>query len=611
MSLPAAPDYFELSEYVAVLRFRWRIILLAACLGVAVAVGYLVVAPPVYTATVLIQVNALPNNANAVGGRTGGPVNMDNEGQMLRSAAVASIVRTRLHSTLPVTSIEQNIRLTVPPNTTFLQVTYAAPTAVAAQRWANAVGRAYLYERRISTEALVGSGIDALRTQAAGLRVSIERLKTLVYSTRHITKNNSGSAVEEADALQLSQAQVALQSVQTHIDAAMPLYDSLATKNSVIVGTIVSPATLPAKPSSPRKVLVLPSGLVAGLLLGLALAFLADRRNKRVRSARQAERLGGMPALLDLSAAGEARLTAIEPAASAAGQAFGELARQVSMELGPDGRVLAVASTSPGSRGSLVAANLAAALARTTDETVLVCADMRGTAVPQLLAIGRRPGLSEVLAGTKTAREVEFRPAGMPRLRVVTPGLDPVGAGSGIQFARLVQVVTDLLADARYVVIEVQSVGENAETFAMAEVASAAVVTVEIGSRPADVEACVRRLRRLRTSVLGAVVLPKALSAAGRRARRRSARSDAAAPERPAASVIERHPIQDEEPAPARRDLAGQEPAERSSSHRWRSEPELAGTPAPRAIAETWPIEPVPRPDRPVHRGPASPGAGT
>ena len=72
MNLQAAPDYFELADYTSVLRRRWKSIAVLALAGIALAAAYLVVGPAIYTGTVSVQVNALPNNANAVGGRTGG-----------------------------------------------------------------------------------------------------------------------------------------------------------------------------------------------------------------------------------------------------------------------------------------------------------------------------------------------------------------------------------------------------------------------------------------------------------------------------------------------------------------------------------------------------------
>src|SRR5215470_4038413 len=159
MNMQAAPDYFELADYTSVLRRRMKSIVMFAILGVVLSGAYVVLAHKTYTATVLVQVNALPNNANAVGGRTGGPVNMDNEAQAVRSLAVANLVKKQLQSPLSATDLSNNIRVTVPPNSTYLQITCAASSASGAQRCANVVGAAYLDNRRVTIMKLLGTGI--------------------------------------------------------------------------------------------------------------------------------------------------------------------------------------------------------------------------------------------------------------------------------------------------------------------------------------------------------------------------------------------------------------------------------------------------------------------
>src|SRR5215472_5752997 len=109
MNPEAASEYFDLSDYVGLLRRRWLTIAAVACIGLVAAAAYVVIGPKQYTGTVLVQVNALPSNANAVGGRTGGPVNMDNEAQVAQSASVAEIVKRSMHSPLSLADVERNI----------------------------------------------------------------------------------------------------------------------------------------------------------------------------------------------------------------------------------------------------------------------------------------------------------------------------------------------------------------------------------------------------------------------------------------------------------------------------------------------------------------------
>ena len=119
MALQPGSEYFDLSDYVGVLRRRWALIVAFTFVGLVLGGAYYYVTPKAYAATVLVQVNALPSNANQLGGRTGGPVNMDNEAQIVVSATVTNIVRAKLHSPLGVNAMAKQVHVAVPPNTTY------------------------------------------------------------------------------------------------------------------------------------------------------------------------------------------------------------------------------------------------------------------------------------------------------------------------------------------------------------------------------------------------------------------------------------------------------------------------------------------------------------
>jgi hypothetical protein len=66
-----------------------------------------------------------------------------------------------------------------------------------------------------------------------------------------------------------------------------------------------------------------------------------------------------------------------------------------------------------------------------------------------------------------------------------------------------------LRRDARFVVVEAQASDEGADTFALAEFADGALLTVEIErTRRDEAGVCIKRLQRMRIPVLGAAVLP-------------------------------------------------------------------------------------------------------
>src|SRR5215467_1545335 len=494
------PDSFEAADYIGVLRRRWWIIVACACVGLVGAFAYVTVAPKSYTATASVNVTpTAADQTNAVAGSrtSGATVNLDTQSQVVTSTAVATLAGQTLHSTLTPFKLAAQVNVTVPPNSSILDITCTASTATGAADCANDFAKAYLQNRHSSAVDYVNAQLKTLQTQVSQLNSAIAALGTKINT---LPKNSPQRAADSAQRL----------SDKSKLNKLTQEY---ATTNGQLAntngGAVNNVATPPGKPSSPKKSLIIPSGLVVGLLIGLILAFLVDRRDKGIHNAAHAERLLDLPVLLDLPPGTFGREVSIASPRSKTGQAFTDLAHGVAAALGEGNHVVFVAGATPGPAGSVVAANLAVTLARTHSEVVLVCANMNSTVAPKLLGLGDGEGLAELIAGNATVRDVVQGPAGMPGLWVITPGADPSLAFYHLQHDTGRALTSQLRRDARYVIIEAQAADDGADTFALGEFADAALVTIEVArTTKSEAADCVRRLRQLRTPVLGAAVLP-------------------------------------------------------------------------------------------------------
>lgn len=512
----ARPESLELSDYLSVLRRRWLIVLLLTVVGVVIAGAYVKTATKMYTATSLVQVSPLSNNATAAVGRTSGSVNMDNEAQIVQSNTVASAAAQALHSPLGPQDLVKYISVAVPPNTTFLRISCDAPTARGSDVCADAFASAYLANRHSTI-------VNSLSGQLAANQTRIAKVSKIVASLKKKLNSLAPDATGRTTIqLSVSADDALLHTLENNDNTMVPLLDGLNLPGNTAVGQVVTPATTPDSPSSPRKLLIVPSGLLAGLLIGLMCAYLVDRRDHRVHSPGEIERFLNTPVLLSVSAKA-ASANRLLSSRSKSGQAFTELAQYAAATLGDGDHVLLVAGTSAGPGCSTVAVNLAATLARTRSEVVLVCADPGTTVAPQLLGIGTVHGLAEVLAGTANVAEVIRRSAGMPRLQVITPGINTSGAPLDLQYDGSRRLLAELRESSRYVIIEAQSVGADADSFQLAEFADGVIMTVETNlTSRTDATDCLNRLDRLRTTVLGAAVV-----ATSRRARRAASQKSA------------------------------------------------------------------------------------
>jgi Mrp family chromosome partitioning ATPase/capsular polysaccharide biosynthesis protein len=514
MTSAARPDYQELADYTGPVRRHWPTVVIGTLLGVVLAGAFYAVSPRSYTSQVEVQVSALQGVANVVGGRTNGPVNMDNEAQIVESAAVARIVALTPGLNLSPAEFSNRIKVTVPPNTQFMWISCVMPTARLAKTCASATGTGFLAQQ---TNALLTQARNQLTTiQNHALQVQSDQT---VYNTR--AKRASSTSARAFDYFRVSLDAAKLKVAEGKISALTAFINSLLPSGSTgragrgvvpaspVVGNIVTPATLPTSPSSPRKLLILPGGLALGLVAGLVAAYVRDRRRPRLHSARDAERLLGLPVLLSLTSRTAGPTTVLAPPNTPAGQACTELAQYTAQALGDGSHVILVAGVSPGAAGSVIAANLAAALARTRAETMLICGDIQQTSVPRLLSLGTGRGLAELLDGTASVQEVIWSAPDTYRFGVITPGLDPSSIPYTVRYDSVRQLLSQLQEEARYIVIELRSSANGDGMFSVAEFADAAIVVTEAeGSRMADITECLQRLDRLRTPVLGCAVLP-------------------------------------------------------------------------------------------------------
>jgi capsular polysaccharide biosynthesis protein/Mrp family chromosome partitioning ATPase len=589
MAMSPRSDSFEVTDYAGVLRRRWWIVFGLVCLGTLAAAAYVAVTPKSYTATSSVQVSANAANINNVAGSrtaTGPTVNMDNEAQFVKSTTVAAQAGKYLRSKRSAAQLATQVSVAVPANTSFLNISCAARSADGAQACAQAFARAYLTVRQAAAKDKIANERAQLVATAKPLQAQAIKLKSKLKT---LPANSTVLAVTKAE---LQDAASKLAKLRSDISA-------LTASVNTNPGSIVTPAAVPLAPSNPKPLLYLPSGLLVGLLLGVVLGFAVDRRDDRIHSARDVERFLDMPVLFCLPQKRLSPQTSIVSPRSRTGRAFTDLAQSVASGLGDGNHVILVAGTSSGASGSVIAANLAATLARTRSDVILVCADLRDAVTPQLLGVGDGRGLAEVLAGTATVSEVARRPAEVVRLRVITPGVDTAAALNHLQHDSTRRIVAELQRDARYVVIEAQATGDGADTFSLAEFADAALVVIEVsGTRQAEAADSIRRLDRMRTAVLGATVLPPIRGKSRAAARSAKARPEprlAQAKPRPGQSQVKRPLPADSRP----RVLPGQGQPQRTGTS-------AAATAAARGAGETWPLPRVTVASAAEKKGPRS-----
>jgi succinoglycan biosynthesis transport protein ExoP len=171
----------------------------------------------------------------------------------------------------------------------------------------------------------------------------------------------------------------------------------------------LAPATPPTSPSSPKVVRNTILGAVLGLLLGLGIALLLERFDRRIREPKDLERIYGLPLLGEVPESKEldrspkslrkrARSPVLPPSEAEVFQLMRAHLRYFNVDR--EIRTLLVASADSGDGKTTIALNLAASAARAGSLVLLFEADLREPSLAAQLNKAPGPGLSDVLIGS-------------------------------------------------------------------------------------------------------------------------------------------------------------------------------------------------------------------
>lgn len=276
----------ELRDYGSLLRRRWPWLVLGLLIGAVAGLGYLRVATPTYVSTAKVQVYSVTADTTSIGERTSGPVNLDDEAQLVQSEEVAAKTAESLGSSMTPVQLSRRVVVTVPPNTTVLNISYAAQTPAEAQEGAQAFAEAYLAKRAELAQAQVDERVALLSAQ---IRDAQSRLQKVIGAL-----NDPQVSPTERDQLLATRLYIDSQITALN-NELVPLQ-----ANVIDPGVTIFAAQLPSRPQDPNPLLILPSGILAGLLLGLGMALLRERTDRRLHSHADVERVFGLPVLARL-----------------------------------------------------------------------------------------------------------------------------------------------------------------------------------------------------------------------------------------------------------------------------------------------------------------------
>jgi capsular exopolysaccharide synthesis family protein len=468
----------QIRDLARVLREQWWIILLCLLVTTFAAAAYTSTQKKEYEATakLLLQTDNLSATISGTGVAGVDPTRQTaTDAQLVALPVVAQRVSKKLSQPLA----EAAVKTGAGPDSNILTVTVTDRAPARAALFANEFARQYIRFRRDTTRQRYATALRTVQTRLAQTRKKTPERATL-----------------QAQAKQLR------------------LLVSLQTGDAQLVQEATAP-TSPVRPEPARNIAL---GGIFGLLLGLALAFLRDRLDRRIKNEDQLDDL--LPGVPVIGLVPESRRSRASRLMTSEG--YHTIEANLSMiRRGRELETLLVTSAAPGDGKSTLAVNLALAMTERGRSALLMDADLRRPSLTARVKADSRVGVSSILAGEGSLEtsvpEYEVQPsrngdgpsvAFSGQLRIVPAGPLPANVQLLLSDTSLQGLLMASRARTECVIFDGPPVGSFADMLPLAKEVDGVIVVVRLyHSRREQLKRFAAQLKNAGINPVGVVVL--------------------------------------------------------------------------------------------------------
>ncbi|MGD9030879.1 MAG: polysaccharide biosynthesis tyrosine autokinase, partial [Anaerolineae bacterium] len=275
--------------------------------------------------------------------------------------------------------------------------------------------------------------------------------------------------------------------------------------------TIVEPATLPDRPSTPNVPLNAALGLFAGLAMAVILAFLFEGMDDTLRGIEDVQAVTTLPILCQIPERKRRLAPPVAPMLSRDNgllpmPAFHQLRARLTLSDARESTTFLIASAEPNAGKSTVAAHLAMSLAEAGHRVMLVDMDFRRPSLHSILSLPNGRGLSDYMCGTSEL-EAAVQDAPYPNLRVATAGSSPHVPPEWLAPAKVDSLLETLAKECDYVLIDSPALLSVADPTVLASQADAVILVVaRHGTGRKHLRFALQQLAELKARVAGIVL---------------------------------------------------------------------------------------------------------
>ncbi|MFO1538630.1 MAG: YveK family protein, partial [Actinomycetota bacterium] len=401
---PGDQNALDLRDYFRVLlRHKWIIIVaMVVCVGASLALTFTRTAQYAATTTVLLEkrlVDTLFVPGGSGGDTAGADRSRSNEIAVMDGPEVEAAVEEQLGFTPDLVAFEAQI------GTDVVAITAQGPRPRRVAETANAYANTYIKVRIDQRVADLDGAVKAVEARVADV-------DTKIFLTGADLINNPPAPdviVQGRNTTPTDKRVLRLAEYERERDSYTNQLDDLRAAIAIASqpsAKVLSAAEVPTEPINKDPMRNLLAGIVVGLILGVALAFLREYLDDSVKTKEDLEAatglnvLGIVPSLGDWKKRNTTPLVAMTQPRSPAAESYRSVRTSVEF-LALDQPIGSIQVTSPQSSEGKTStlANLAVTFARAGQRVIVVCCDLRRPRVHEFFGLSNRVGFTSVLLG--------------------------------------------------------------------------------------------------------------------------------------------------------------------------------------------------------------------
>jgi len=291
----------DVAGSLKLVRFHWPMCLVFVLFGLAVSAGYLILRPPLYTATSLVL---LPGASSASNSATTPANDMTTAGEVATSSGILTPAAREVDPSLSPDVLRERVHA-VGVATNVLSITADGMNGSQAESLANAVARNLVAFETNAGSATDQSALAGLRANAAQITRQINDLDAeIAVATRRLNAESASSAAGIQDAaligaLSTEETQASLQLDGVNSQIAQANLGVLATGQGT---QVIQRATSYNPPSILHYAAVGIIGGLTGLFVGILLVLIRHHRDRHLRRRDEIAAAIGVPVLISMAA---------------------------------------------------------------------------------------------------------------------------------------------------------------------------------------------------------------------------------------------------------------------------------------------------------------------